>query len=53
MQPTYEGKIQLAGVDLFVRTFGSSGDELIFMHGGPGWDLMEFNFKNFNSSWRE
>lgn len=42
MQPTYEGKIQLGAAELFVRTFGNSSDDLIFVHGGPGWDHSYF-----------
>lgn len=42
IEPSFEGLIQLPGVQLFVRQFGTSGPNLIIVHGGPDWDHSYF-----------
>src|SRR5437660_3431014 len=41
-QPTFEGLLQLPGVALFVRQFGTAGPPVILIHGGPDWDQSYF-----------
>lgn len=38
MQSSFENIIPLQNADIFVKQFGAKGPDLIFIHGGPGWD---------------
>ena len=38
LKANYEGLVELAGINLFVRQFGSAGPNVIIIHGGPDWD---------------
>lgn len=40
--PSFEGVIRLPEVRLFVRQFGTTGPDLIIIHGGPDWDHSYF-----------
>lgn len=42
MIPSYEGFIDLQNANVFVKIFGSKGSDLVFIHGGPGWDHSYF-----------
>lgn len=40
--PSFEGLVNLPDVQLFVRRFGSTGPDVIIVHGGPDWDHSYF-----------
>jgi len=42
VQSSFEGFITLQNANVFVKRFGSKGPDLIFIHGGPGWDHSYF-----------
>lgn len=41
-KPTFEGLVEINGLNLFVRQFGNSTKDLVFIHGGPDWDQSYF-----------
>ncbi len=42
MQPIFEGIVPLGDLNIFVRQYGSSNINILFIHGGPDWDHSYF-----------
>jgi proline-specific peptidase len=42
MQLIFEGSVPLGDLNIFVRQYGSSNKNILFIHGGPDWDHSYF-----------